>query len=229
MLTKQQVSDIQNKLIQNISINVLKNEYNLTHQMIYDISNGKSYYNETLDYPLHKKRIRQIHFCPDCGKKINHQSRYCKSCAIKHKHAEFMDYKNLYQQDIINIIDYIVLEGFEQATAHYKVCRKTIRNFLKENNCPVYKKDLQDFYKIIHNIIDEPSQRRSYTSTGESGKNILLMINPQNNNIEKSFLTCTDAAIFLGDRNKNKHISSAAAGSRKTAYGYIWKYQNKTA
>lgn len=45
-----------------------------------------------------------------------------------------------------------------------------------------------------------------------------------NNNLLNTFDGCRDAARFLGDENKNKHISECANGKRKTAYGYIWKY-----
>ena len=45
-----------------------------------------------------------------------------------------------------------------------------------------------------------------------------------NNNLLNIFDGCRDAARFLGDENKSKHISECANRKRKTAYGYIWKY-----
>lgn len=47
------------------------------------------------------------------------------------------------------------------------------------------------------------------------------------NGVEKIFGSICDAAIFLGDRRKNTHISDVVNGKRKTAYGYTWRVATK--
>lgn len=48
-----------------------------------------------------------------------------------------------------------------------------------------------------------------------------------NNNFINEYANCTEAALqVFQDYNKHKGISRCAAGNRKTAYGYIWKYIN---
>ena len=40
----------------------------------------------------------------------------------------------------------------------------------------------------------------------------------------QTFSSLTEAALFLGDKNKAQHIGKVCNGIRKTAYGYKWKY-----
>lgn len=43
----------------------------------------------------------------------------------------------------------------------------------------------------------------------------------------KTYKSVSDAARCFGDVKKNSSISSCCKGSKKTCYGYIWKYENE--
>lgn len=38
------------------------------------------------------------------------------------------------------------------------------------------------------------------------------------------FNSLTEAALYLGDKNKSKHISQVCNDKRKSAYGYKWMW-----
>ena len=50
----------------------------------------------------------------------------------------------------------------------------------------------------------------------------IAMCDIQTNQILHTFNSIHEAANYLGDDNKNSHISQAISGQRKSAYGYKW-------
>ena len=50
------------------------------------------------------------------------------------------------------------------------------------------------------------------------------MLDSRTKKILKTFQSAADAALFLGDKEKSKHIGQVCNGSRVSAYGYKWKW-----
>jgi group I intron endonuclease len=54
----------------------------------------------------------------------------------------------------------------------------------------------------------------------------IIMLDKQTKEPLKEFGSAVEAAIFLGNRNKQVNISYAASGKRKSASGYKWIFKN---
>lgn len=54
------------------------------------------------------------------------------------------------------------------------------------------------------------------------GKSVLQLT--KNGKAIRAFTSLSDAGRYLGNVNKNRHISEVCNGKRKTAYGYKWKF-----
>ena len=70
--------------------------------------------------------------------------------------------------------------------------------------------------KITHeDIINRLKQQKSRK---------VCMIDMNTNEIIQCFGSGKEAGIFLGDKNKAKHIGKVCRGERQSAYGYYWKF-----
>ena len=95
-LTLQQVKEIQQILISdtegNISHKELGEKYGVSGKdTIRDINVGRTWYDPTLNYPLHYSKydankpssLKEKYFCPDCGKRVTKQGCRCIQCSHK--------------------------------------------------------------------------------------------------------------------------------------------------
>lgn len=229
-MTKTDILKLQQDLLsQQYKIKDLSMRYHISHQMVYDINNGKSWYSDSLEYPLYHKHVLSaiVSYCKDCGAPVTPGASYCKKCCGKHSiqvqnsinnYSKFLD--NL-ERDVTKVIDLIVERGYEFLYREYKITKKTFIKYFTELNIDYHKTNLKHLYKQIHCIMDPV--KRHYTKTCQSieGKKIAMYRDDQ---LLKVFSSAVDAGNYLGDKSKNKHISSVCNGTRKTAYGYIWKY-----
>lgn len=76
-------------------------------------------------------------------------------------------------------------------------------------------------------LSDETKDRiREYQKSIAHSRYKAIMQLDKNNNFIKDFASITEASKLLyGDDEHTAHITSCCKGSRKTAYGYIWKYK----
>jgi hypothetical protein len=211
------IQDLQLNL--ELSIKDLEEKYQISHQMIYDINNGKHWIQEDLIYPLRKLNHEpKRYFCIDCGKEIYKGSTRCVECHSKSQ-------QTVARPEPFDLLEQIALNGFVKTGQKYGVSDKSVAKWCVAYNLPSKKQEIIDYYNQIMEIF--PTERRKVTitkATNKQGK-ILLQIDKESGEILQKFDSCVAAAIALGNREYNKHISSAAAGSRASAYGYKWRYE----
>ena len=225
-LSKNQIQQLVKDLKDNLDLSVkdLTLKYNISHQMIYDINNGKSWFQDSEKYPLRslQKEIK-IYNCIDCGQEISKGSTRCPKCAAKENGRV---QQKVERPEPFDLLELVAKNGFVAVGQKYGVSDKAIVKWCVSYNLPSKKKDIVDYYNKINNIIMPTKRKTTITKSvnKNSGKK-LLQIDKNTLETIAIFDSCVAAAISLGNRDYNKHISSVASGSRKTAYGYIWKYE----
>ena len=213
-------------LIQDLIDNVLdykqlEKKYNISHQMIYDIKNGKSWRKDGLQYPLRPNQIieKEKNYCIDYGKEIGSDTTRCIECAkIALRKQE--------RPEPLDLLELVVNNGCAAVGRQFNVSDNTIRKWLEVYGLPTKKQDIINFYNNLYGII--PIEKRKVTitrATSTKGK-IVQQINKDTNEVIAEFDSCIAAALSLGNKDYNKHISSVCSGSRKTAYGYKWQYKD---
>ena len=188
--------------------------------MIYDINNGKHWVQEDLIYPLRKlSHEPKRYFCIDCGKEIYKGSTRCVECYSKSQ-------QTVTRPEPFDLLEQIALNGFVKTGQKYGVSDKSIVKWCVAYNLPSKKQEIIDYYNQIMEIF--PTEKRKVTVTKATNKKqgkILLQIDKESGEVLQTFDSCVAAAVALGNKEYNKHISSAAAGSRASAYGYKWRYE----
>ncbi len=79
------------------------------------------------------------------------------------------------------------------------------------------------------NLNEESRKRLSEMNMGIKNprcKNYILQIDKNTQEILNKFGSAREAARFLGNESKNVNINYCLRGKTKTAYGYIWKYED---
>lgn len=86
------------------------------------------------------------------------------------------------------------------------------------------KETIRDIAKILNR--DSSTISNKLKSLGfevcnqRTTKKLIAKIDKETDEVIEIYQSLSDAARALGDFNYNKHISEAARGKRKTAYGY---------
>lgn len=227
-LTVEQVLEIQDKLLtQNYTLKSLSEEYGVHRDTIRDINNGWSwsYLRPELTYPLYyskkhpsyskqietnplmkKKKEKQKNYCPKCGKEISLKASHCQECAIV--------WKGNYPSNPEEIVKDITELGFMGAGRKYGVSDNSLRKHCKRLGLPTHSSDYKP--KKVVNPPQSPISVQQFDL---------------NNNFIQSFNSYSDAAKWVYENGFCKalnggvrsHIGEAAKGTRKTAYGFIWK------
>lgn len=182
-------------------------KFGVSHQMIYDIKNGKSWKKDNLIYPLRSNLHTEL-ICEYCGNPRSSEASMCKNCY------------DLYQQtterpDPLDLIEKIYHKGFAAIGREYGVSDNAIRKWCQKYELPTKIKEIKEWWESYNGIILK--QKRIITNGS------VVQIDKRTNEIIAIYPSAIAAAEVLGNREYNKHISSACSGSRKTAYGYIWK------
>lgn len=90
------------------------------------------------------------------------------------------------------------------------------------------KETIRDIAKILNR--DSSTISNKLKSLGfevcnqRTTKKLIAKINKEIDEVIEIYQSLSDAARALGDFSYNKHISEAARGKRKSAYGYKWRY-----
>jgi group I intron endonuclease len=187
-------------------------KFGISHQMVYEIKNGKSWYKEELNYPLrmnlHNEVKNKISYCEYCGNEKSINAHMCKECS------------DIYQQTVerpepLDLMEMIFNEGFAAVGRKYSVSDNTIRKWCIKYGLPSKIKEVKQWWNDYNGVILK--QKRKVT------KGSVVQVDIQTNEIIAIYKSAMDAARALGNEDYNKHISSVCSGSRETAYGYIWK------
>lgn len=97
------------------------------------------------------KETRQMeekkhYYCPDCGKEIWKNSKYCSACAIKHRESKIKQL-NITKQDLIQ--DYINCNyTMTELAKKYSVTDTAIRKWCRKLGIPSSKQDLKEYIQL---------------------------------------------------------------------------------
>lgn len=186
-------------------------KYGVSHQMVYDIKNGKSWRQEGLTYPL-RDNLNQP-----------------KQNKITLSRSEAQRYRNvfwcLYGTNFIPVLEEVIEHGKEYVAQKYNTCVKALRNYFTYCGVDYHQQELKALYNQIKNIIIPTKRVTTKTAYLDGGKKV-YQLDKQTKEIINVFNSCVEAANYLGNRSYNKHISETCCGSRKSAYGYCWEYRD---
>lgn len=86
-------------------------------------------------------------------------------------------------------------------------------------------KHTEEAKKRISIANSKPRTQEWITNSANANKKPILQFDLKNN-LLKRWDSSTDAAIFLGNKNYKKNITACCRGKKKTAYKFIWRYEN---
>lgn len=209
-LLNQIINDLQNS---ELTVKEIANKFKLTHQMIYNIKNGKSWVRDDLIYPLRNryvglKRKVKSYYCEYCGKEKSQNAEMCKECY------------DIYQQTVerpepLDLMEMVFKEGFSAVGRKYEVSDNAIRKWCKSYGLPSKIEEVKQWWLNYNDIVVKEKRKVTQGS--------VLQIDKETNEVIATFSSAVAAAESLGNRDYNKHISSVCTGKRKTAYGYKWR------
>lgn len=152
-LTEQQVKEIQQLLIDDVSGKLshktLAEKYGVHKDTIRDINVGRTWFDESLTYPLHysqfdgskpteQKRAFQKFYCPDCGAEISRGAIRCRACQSKRQITE----KPVSREELKNLIR---TTPFTTIGSMFGVTDNTIRKWCDRYNLPRKVKDIKQY------------------------------------------------------------------------------------
>ena len=147
-LLNQIIDDLQNS---ELTVKEIANKFELTHQMVYNIKNGKSWVRDDLIYPLRSlyvglKREVKSYYCEYCGKEKSQNALMCKECS------------DVYQQTVerpepLDLIEMIFNEGFAAIGRKYGVSDNTIRKWCIKYGLPSKIQEVKQWWVDYNNII----------------------------------------------------------------------------
>lgn len=149
-LTSNDVKTIQKMLIEDVqgelSHKDLAKQYNVHKDTIRDINVGRSWYDPTLNYPLHyskfdsKKPNKILYYCKDCGIQISSKAIRCSKCE-----AQRRSYENKLPVSRIDLKKLIRTVPFTQIGIMFNVSDNTIRKWCKKYDLPDKVKEIKTY------------------------------------------------------------------------------------
>ena len=156
---------------------------------------------------------RSHYYCIDCGKEISKSSIRCLECAAISRRIIQRPSKEELHNFLINHNGNFMAVG-----RVYNVTDNTVRKWCKEYELPFHTSDYVEKKppKISKSELQMPIP--------------CYMIDKSTNEIIREFPSRSEAARYLGLKQKKAetHIGSVCSGKRKTAYGYKWANKNIT-
>ena len=137
-LNEQTLQELRKDLREGVlTIKEMENKFNISHQMIYDINNGKSWFDTTITYPIRVLKVQEqkqtLNFCQDCGEPIYKDSIRCVSCYHK-------SLRTVERPEPLELIDMVAELGFAETGRRFNVSDNTIRKWCVAYNLPSKKR-----------------------------------------------------------------------------------------
>ena len=107
------------------------------------------------------------HYCPDCGKEINKDSKYCSVCI--HKHRKDFGGKCPEMKQLIQ--DYLELKSFTGIGNKYGVTDNSVRKWFKKYGLPEYANVLKE-YLNSHTVEEIEEDLKNNNISSEKTSNI---------------------------------------------------------
>lgn len=198
-----------------LGIDIAK-KYNVSDQTISDINCGRIWKRDSETYPL-RKNVKQDNFCAKCGVLILPSSVFCVKCAGENLRIIERPSKEILWEKIYKT-------SFSAVAREYGVSDNAIRKWCDSYNLPRHSKELKKLYetevlKITHSK-EEKQTKKGYSK-------IVLQCDKNDPSIViAEYPSSHEAGRALGNEQKYKHIGEVCRGSRKSAYGYSWRYKD---
>lgn len=181
-------------------------KWDISTEMVQGINTGR-YWKRNTEYPLQKREVVKF-YCEKCGKEITKGSKLCFECYSDLQTAN----SNKPSKEIL-IEDIHYFQGnFTKIGNKYGVTDNTIRKWCNKYEIP----SQSSYYKTVKK---EPKEKNRPFKIG------VVQLNIETGEEINYFNSISDAARSLGLNNKCcTHISDSCKGTRKSAYGYKWKF-----
>lgn len=216
-ISKEQILEIYDLLLNSdISQNDIAKKYNIGYDVISNINRGKSRRLNGYNFPLRK--YKKEYFCIDCGIEISQPGVLrCNKCrGIYQRKVKRPNKEVLFQLLSKN-------EGnFTKIGRQFDVTDNTVRKWCKAYGLPYHSKD----YIVKNQTITKYNSKNTIPSKAvkQLDKITLQELN--------QFTSISEAGRYIKEQKQLIALSSAIAGNigkvckgtRKTAYGYIWKF-----
>ena len=195
-----------------LSSKEIMEKYSISKNCLSMINTGKTYHDDNESYPLRNNKI--INRCVDCGKEISYDAIRCRQCYDIHRRLVERPQPN-------DLITEIATSSFVAVGKKYGVSDKAIVKWCKEYGLPTLKKDIVEYYNTNILKLEKPAVKKKTILRGR-----VLQCDKENHDIIINIYESTrDAARQLGNQDYYKHIGEVCRGTRKSAYGYFWRYE----
>lgn len=125
------------KLIESTNLNFseISKQCGLSYEMVQGINTGR-HWNDGREYPIRKKKEKQIYHCCDCGVVITNGSQRCLDCLFKIR-------KITAPVDRDKLLELITTKSFVQIGKIYNVSDNTIRKWCKKYDLPIKRSEIK--------------------------------------------------------------------------------------
>lgn len=177
-------------------------KWDISTEMVQGINTGR-YWRHDRKYPIQttkrlKTEEKQSHYCVDCGVQISNSATRCLPCANFASRKVERPTKETLEKEVAE-------NSFVSLGRKYGVSDNAIRKWCTSYGIPTKKEKKEK-------IPQRAFQRSVAQVSVETGE------------VLNVFQSTAEASRAMDQPLGSAHISAAALGKRKTAYGFSWRY-----
>lgn len=197
--------DLANTLLTGVQIGI---KYNISDQTVSDINRGKVWHKEDIVYPIRE----QSSFI-----KVKSEQQKSITANLCCKYSENKKPSKKPSLDIL--VKEIYNSSFTAVGRKYGVTDNAVKKWCKSYGIPYKIKEFRQWYEEQNNIKKEVVISKSRVIKK------VIQIDIETQKPIAIYNSLHDAGRALGNEDYRKHIGDVCNGYRKTAYGYMWKYE----